>query len=83
MRKTTEANFSDSLISSQPSERRLDRNQSDQENSFRIDNLLDSEMPFDSAFLLDCDDSSGLENLFDLKIPDLHWDDEQTLFQKQ
>ena len=83
MRKTTQRNSSDSLILSPPYERRLDRDQLDQENSFRVDNLLDSEMLFDSAFLLDFEDSSGLEDLFDLKMPDLHWDDEQTLFQKQ
>jgi len=83
MRKTTQRNSSDSLILNPPSERRLDRNQLDQENSFPADDLLDSEMLFDSAFLRDLEDSSGLEDLFDLKMPDLHWDDEQTLFQKQ
>lgn len=81
MRKTTQRNSSDSLMLSRPYKRRLDRNQLDRENSFPADNLLDSEMLFDSAFLLDFEDSSGLEDLFDLKVLDLHWDDEQTLFQ--
>jgi hypothetical protein len=40
---------------------------------------LDSELPFDSNFLLNSEDPSypdDVEDLFELRISDLRWDDE-------
>jgi hypothetical protein len=85
MRNTTERKFSDSPISSRshealPLEKRFDEeNQINREDLFHLDNLLDSELPFDSNFLLDSEDTSeldDLEGLLDLRISDLRWDDE-------
>jgi hypothetical protein len=85
MTKTTERNFSDSLILSRSHEvlrleRRLNEEKhANRENPFRLDDLLDSKLSSDSNFLLDSDDSFDLDDLdpFDLSISDLRWDDDQ------
>jgi len=77
MRKTTERNFSGSLILSRsqqtlPFERRPDHeNQFEDEYSLHLDNLLDSELLFDIRSLLHSEDPSELEGLFDLEMSDL------------
>jgi hypothetical protein len=71
MKKTTETNSSDSQILSrseeeQPLETLLDlRNQFDEEDSFYLDNLVDSRVPFDSRSLLNYGDSADFEDLLD------------------
>ena len=51
-----------------------------QKNSFALDNLLDSEIPFESAPPLDSEVASELEDLFDLEMSSLRWDDDQPEF---
>jgi hypothetical protein len=50
-------------------------NQLNQEDLSYWDNLLDSEIPFDSSFLLDSEDPPDLEDLLALEISDLRLDD--------
>lgn len=60
-----------------------EKNQLNREDSFHLDNPLDSEVSFDSKFLLDFEDPSDLddvEDLFDLRISDLHWNEDQLPF---
>ena len=71
MKKTTETNFSDSQILSrsqeeQPLETLLHLgNQFDEEDSFYLDNFVDSRVLFDSRSLLHYEDSADFEDPLD------------------
>lgn len=56
---------------------RIDKeNRLNQDASFHPDGYLDLGIPSDWRFLLDSEDTLGPEDLFDLKISDLSWDDD-------
>ena len=46
--------------------------ESSQKNSIHLDNLLDSEIPFDAGFLFDSEDPLALEDLLDEEISGVH-----------